>query len=104
MKWFILLSLFVLAACANSVNQVDLSTKLTAQDLSAHNAASDCWVSYQGTVYDLTGFLSRHPGGSETIAPYCGTSSEFEAAFGQKHGTTKAAMLKTVGTVKGTLG
>ena len=34
----------------------------TPKEVAAHNAPSDCWVSYLGNVYDLTGFCKEHAG------------------------------------------
>lgn len=72
-------------------------------ELSTHNSASNCWVAYKGKVYDLTSFLPKHPGGINRILPYCGSATEFEQAFGKKHGTSKVAMLGVVGKYKGEL-
>jgi len=68
-------------------NQVTLS------ELSTHNSKSDCWVAYQGKVYDVTAWLPLHPGGPDAIAKYCGSASEFEQGFTKKHGTTKVSVL-----------
>lgn len=40
--------------------------------LAQHNTPSDCWVSYQGHVYDLSTYFGSHPGGDATLAKYCG--------------------------------
>jgi cytochrome b involved in lipid metabolism len=69
------------------------SNTLSLSDLSQHNSESDCWVAYQGKVYDVTVFLSLHPGGVEKILKYCGTASEFETGFTKKHGTSKVNIL-----------
>ncbi|MDP2860763.1 MAG: cytochrome b5-like heme/steroid binding domain-containing protein, partial [bacterium] len=37
-----------------------------------HSRASDCWLLIGGKIYDVSGFLDLHPGGAETIIPYCG--------------------------------
>lgn len=74
---------------------------MTATELSTHNNANDCWVAYHGTVYDLTEWLTKHPGGSFAISPYCGTSQEFAEAFNRQHGTSKEKKLPMVGTEKG---
>ncbi|MEK6909371.1 MAG: cytochrome b5-like heme/steroid binding domain-containing protein [Nanoarchaeota archaeon] len=69
--------------------------------LSEHNIESDCWVGYDGKVYDVTSFLSMHPGSAEAIIPYCGTYDEFTEAFTKKHGTSKVSNLMRVGTLIG---
>jgi predicted heme/steroid binding protein len=74
---------------------------ISESELSTHNKQSDCWVAYKGKVYDITDFLPKHPGSAGAIAPYCGTSSEFETAFTRQHGTSKATMLMKVGVLMG---
>ncbi len=70
-------------------------------DLNKHNQMNDCWVAYQQKVYDITAWLPRHPGSAEAILPYCGTAEEFEQAFTEKHGTSKAKLLMKVGVFIG---
>ncbi len=41
-------------------------------DVAKHASASDCWVVVSGSVYDVTDFIPRHPGGSDKIVPLCG--------------------------------
>jgi fatty acid desaturase len=36
---------------------------VTSEELSRHNKVGDLWVSIQGKVYDVTGWLKDHPGG-----------------------------------------
>ncbi|XP_031504778.1 delta(8)-fatty-acid desaturase-like [Nymphaea colorata] len=36
---------------------------ITLQELQKHNSEKDLWVSIQGKVYDVTGWLKDHPGG-----------------------------------------
>ena len=35
----------------------------TRDQIAKHNTKSDCWVSIDDKVYDLTEFISLHPGG-----------------------------------------
>lgn len=42
-------------------------------ELNLHNSPSDCWVSYQGHIYDLTSFFGQHPGGDAVLSHYCGS-------------------------------
>ena len=81
----------------------DNTNLISFSELSAHNSSSNCWVSYQGKVYDVTSWLPRHPGGLQAIARYCGTSSKFESAFTQKHGTRMVGRLMQEGKYKGDL-
>ena len=35
------------------------------QDVAQHSSENDCWVIVHGKVYDVTSFLSEHPGGKK---------------------------------------
>jgi cytochrome b involved in lipid metabolism len=39
--------------------------------VSAHDSETDCWIVLEGKVYDVTPFISSHPGG-EAILEGCG--------------------------------
>lgn len=56
----------------------------TTQEVAAKNSRSACWVIVNGSVYDLTGWITKHPGGSGTILDLCGKDGT--AAFDSKHG------------------
>jgi cytochrome b involved in lipid metabolism len=56
---------------------------LTTAELAAHGTADSCWVTIGGKVYDLTGFLAIHPGGTGAILPYCGKDGS--SAFATKN-------------------
>ena len=43
----------------------------TLADIAKHRTAADCWSAVNGKVYDLTSFVSNHPGGSK-ITKICG--------------------------------
>lgn len=88
---------------SNQSTKNQTSTGISAAELARHDTQSDCWVGYKGDVYDLTAWLPRHPGSAAAIAPYCGTSSEFEAAFKDQHGTSQVARMKEEAIFKGKL-
>lgn len=73
---------------------------ISISELAKHNSETDCWVVYQGKIYDLTSWLTRHPGGVRTISPYCGTQG-FEQAFINKHGNTKTSLFLKVAQLMG---
>lgn len=79
------------------------SRTITKAEVARHDTASDCWVYIGRTVYDMTAYLPRHPGGADEIAPYCGGNAR--AAFmGEHAGDSNAkrgmATLK-IGRLKG---
>jgi cytochrome b involved in lipid metabolism len=61
----------------------------TAADVAAHNKREDCYAIVGTNVYNLTAWVSRHPGGEAAILGICGKDAT--AAFGKQHGdNTKA--------------
>lgn len=45
----------------------------TLAEVAQRNSASECWVAIDGGVFDLTMWISRHPGGAGAITQLCGT-------------------------------
>eukprot|EP00457_Paulinella_chromatophora_P002742 gb/GEZN01002747.1/.p1 GENE.gb/GEZN01002747.1/~~gb/GEZN01002747.1/.p1 ORF type:complete len:526 (-),score=52.68 gb/GEZN01002747.1/:770-2347(-) len=41
--------------------------ELTPTEVARHNVETDCWVIVEGKVYDVTSFLSSHPGGTKIL-------------------------------------
>lgn len=60
------------------------SSGYTTADVSIHNSVDSCWSIINGNVYDLTSYISRHPGGERNILRICGKdgSSAFEGQHG----------------------
>lgn len=74
----------------------------TMADVQSHNTRESCWAAINGNVYDLTTWISRHPGGETPIVGLCGTDGT--AAFTNQHGgqsrpASMLALLK-IGTIK----
>jgi cytochrome b involved in lipid metabolism len=74
---------------------------ISKNELSSHDDRSSCWVGYKGSVYDITSWLLKHPGGISSIESYCGTCEEFTKAFNDKHGTSKESVLQKEGKIVG---
>ena len=55
-------------------------TKLTLEEVKKHDSGTSCWSIVLGNVYDLTNWISKHPGGAAVIRAICGKdgSSAFE--------------------------
>lgn len=60
------------------------STGHTLAEAGSHHTNASCWVAIEGKVYDLTTWISRHPGGPEVIRGICGTDAS--SAFANQHG------------------
>ena len=50
------------------------SQKYSASDVAKHSTKSDYWTIVDGAVYNITSYISEHPGGSE-ILQACGIDS-----------------------------
>jgi delta8-fatty-acid desaturase len=54
---------------ASNLQEVSLSL------LSTKNTVEECWIAYEGIVYDVTHWLPRHPGGIRAIMSAAGSES-----------------------------
>ena len=79
----------------------DSPLAITRDELATHNSETDCWIAYKGKVYDITSWLTEHPGGVNAILQNCGTAEQFEQAFTKKHGTKMVPLLMQVGKMMG---
>ena len=83
----------------NNSKETSGTITLSAEVVSGHSSAADCWIIISNYVYDVSLFLASHPGGAETITPYCGKDAS--KAFTSKdknpavsHSSTADVMLK----------
>jgi cytochrome b involved in lipid metabolism len=44
-------------------------------EVASHNTKSDSWLVIHNKVYDITKFLTEHPGGEEVLLDVAGTES-----------------------------
>jgi hypothetical protein len=54
-------------------------------EVQKHNTASDCWSVINAQVYDLSSYVSSHPGGASLIEAICGVDGT--ASFVGQHGS-----------------
>ena len=78
------------------------ATTFTAAQVAQNSDATSCWASVVGSVYDLTAWISEHPGGSREIEALCGTDAT--AAFQRQHGSNAEAQRDLAGFKIGELG
>ena len=57
---------------------------ITLAEVQGHATVQDCWSIVSGSVYDLTEWIAKHPGGEGPIESMCGTDAT--AAFTGQHG------------------
>lgn len=74
-----------------SVSTAGTAVVLSAAAVAAHHTPGDCWVIMEGNVYDVTTYLSSHPGGAAAIINYCG--ADLTTAFNQQGHSASARAL-----------
>ncbi len=60
------------------------TTTYTMADVITHKTPTNCWTTINGSVYNVTPWISQHPGGAEAIISLCGIDGT--AAFSGQHG------------------
>ncbi|MCX6793079.1 MAG: hypothetical protein NTY12_03555 [Candidatus Falkowbacteria bacterium] len=63
--------------------------KASLAEVSAHKSTTDCWAVVDKNIYDLTSWISKHPGGDKAIIGLCGIDGT--AAFTRQHGSSDKA-------------
>lgn len=74
---------------------------LTMAEVAKHNSRTSCWSVVEGKVYDLTAWVSEHPGGPGTITGMCGVDAT--AAFRGKHSSAAGPAKALAGLALGAL-
>ncbi len=82
-------------------SQPDGAKKLTMADVAARATAASCYSVVSGRVYDLTSWISKHPGGEKAILGICGKDGT--SAFTGKHGGQEGPETALGGFLIGTL-
>jgi cytochrome b involved in lipid metabolism len=91
---------------AQEVTVASSQKSYTPGEVASHNSKSDCWLVIGGNVYDVSKFISEHPGGAAVIEKYCGAADATNAFNTQDgeggHSSTAKSMLATyqIGSVK----
>ncbi len=60
-----------------------LESSFTSAQVAQHKTKDDCWTIVRGNVYNVTSWISKHPGGSEAIIYMCGIDAS--SAFVDQH-------------------
>jgi cytochrome b involved in lipid metabolism len=58
--------------------------RYTKAQVAAHASAGNCWTIIGRSVYNMTPYVSRHPGGASRIAAICGRNGT--SSFNGQHG------------------
>jgi cytochrome b involved in lipid metabolism len=74
-----------LATSSEKTSQNQLVKKTYSfEEVKTHNSKQSCWSAIRGKVYDLTSWISNHPGGEKAILSICGKDGT--EAFVNQHG------------------
>lgn len=65
-------------------------TKLTLEEVKKHDSGTSCWSIVFDNVFDLTNWITKHPGGAAVIRAICGKDGT-DAFEGQHSGQGKPA-------------
>jgi len=70
----------------NAPNAAAPSKSFSKAEIAKHNEPGDCWVIVDGGVYNVSKYLTQHPGGSQLIFRSAGKdcTQDFEAMFHSK--------------------
>lgn len=75
----------------------------TMADVQKHNSSDSCWTAINNEVYDVTSWISQHPGGPDKIEGLCGKdgTSAFEGQHsGDSNPQSRLASFK-IGALSG---
>ena len=61
-----------------------VESKYSMANIAKNDSTSSCWAAISGKAYDLTAWISRHPGGAGAIVSICGTDAT--SVFQGRHG------------------
>lgn len=75
--------------------------EISMSEVAAANNAQKCWSVINNKVYDLTKFITKHPGGSQRILSICGKDGT--SAFGGQHSGQPRPEKELAGLEIGTL-
>ncbi len=73
----------------------------TLAEVATHNTSANCWTVVSGNVYNVTSWISAHPGGSSSIKGMCGVDAS--GAFSGQHGGQSRPVSELAGFKIGTL-
>jgi cytochrome b involved in lipid metabolism len=78
-----------------------VESKYSMANIAKNNSTSSCWAAISGKAYDLTPWISGHPGGPGAIVSICGTdaTSVFQGKHGGQSGPASSLSVYLLGDV-----
>ena len=89
------------ASSSSSATTSTSPSGITMAEVKKHNSATSCYTAINGSVYDVTKWISQHPGGADAILSLCGTDGT--AAFEGQHGGERRAAGQLASIIIGAL-
>jgi cytochrome b involved in lipid metabolism len=76
----------------SAINTNNNSGAMTMANVAKHNKKNDCYLAIQNKVYDVSSYISSHPGGKGKIISVCG--QEVTGVFASIHSNFAWDLLK----------
>jgi len=70
---------------------VELPT-YTLTDIATHDNAESCWTVIKGNVYDMTAFITQHPGGERGVLKTCGKDGTQDFLWAHSRGPAEKSL------------
>jgi peptidoglycan hydrolase-like protein with peptidoglycan-binding domain len=84
-------------SCPKPVTPTPVTQKTyTTTEVALHSTRSDCWITMAGSVYDVSSYISMHPGGSVVITNQCGKDAAIAfntKGYGSSHSPAAISLL-----------
>ncbi|KAA0166866.1 hypothetical protein FNF31_01241 [Cafeteria roenbergensis] len=74
-------------------------TAFSLEEVAKHSSPDDCWLVAHGIVYDVTEYISRHPGGTKAITRHGGMVCDEDFDFHSPQAQRKAWSRYSIGYV-----
>jgi len=99
----VLSGLIIGTLSGSSTTEPPVAKTYTSAQVASHNSGSSCWGVVNKNVYDLTSYVSSHPGGASAIQALCGkdATSAFTGQHGGESSPTNVLASFKLGTLSG---
>ena len=87
----------VLAKLAPAPQPAAAKKVFSSEEVARHHSVSDCWMTIDGAVYDVTAYIPLHPTEPDVVVRWCGKDASEAFAtkgYGRPHGPAAYAALK----------
>jgi cytochrome b involved in lipid metabolism len=93
---FLVMAIFYFYSSNQKITQnlssLSNSTKMTMNEVAKHNKKNDCYLAIENKVYNVSSYVSSHPGGQGKIISVCG--QEVTGVFASIHSNFAWDLLK----------